>query len=141
MNLLEELRTLDRRQPGNWPWPIKVATLLVVFIVIQAAAYFLVWQGQADQIEQGRNDVAKQKETFLEKKKLAVNLEGASGMLAGPDAIQDGFWQMQCMAQFSSRIGGGTNEVHRNMIGERALGLPAEARADKDLPWRDIPKS
>ena len=75
MNLLEELRTLDRRQPGNWPWPIKVATLLVVFIVIQAAAYFLVWQGQADQIEQGRNDVAKQKEAFLEKKKLAVNLE------------------------------------------------------------------
>lgn len=72
---------------------------------------------------------------------LAVNLEGAAGMLAGADAIQDGFWQMQCMAQFSSRIGGGTNEVHRNMIGERALGLPAEARADKDLPWRDIPKS
>lgn len=72
---------------------------------------------------------------------LAVDLEGAAGMLAGTDAIQDGFWQMQCMAQFSSRIGGGTNEVHRNMIGERALGLPAEARADKDLPWRDIPKS
>jgi len=72
---------------------------------------------------------------------LAVDLEGAAGMLAGTDAIQDGFWQMQCMAQFSSRIGGGTNEVHRNMIGERALGLPAEARADKDLPWREIPKS
>jgi acyl-CoA dehydrogenase len=72
---------------------------------------------------------------------LAVTLEGAGGMLAGHDAIQDGFWQKQCMAQFSSRIGGGTNEVHRNMIGERALGLPPEPRSDKDLPWRDIPKS
>ena len=56
------------------------------------------------------------------------DLEGAAGMLAGADAPQDGFWQMQVMGQFSSRIGGGTNEVHRNMIGERALGLPAEPR-------------
>ncbi len=72
---------------------------------------------------------------------LAVELEGAAGMLAGADAPQDGFWQMQVMGQFGSRIGGGTNEVHRNMIGERALGLPAEPRADKDVPWRDLPKS
>jgi len=72
---------------------------------------------------------------------LAVELEGAAGMLAGADAMQDGFWQKQCMAQFSSRIGGGTNEVHRNMIGERALGLPAEPRNDKDVSWRDMPKS
>ncbi len=72
---------------------------------------------------------------------LAVALEGAGGMLADADAIQDGFWQKQCMAQFSSRIGGGTNEVHRNMIGERALGLPAEPRTDKDQPWRESTRS
>jgi alkylation response protein AidB-like acyl-CoA dehydrogenase len=72
---------------------------------------------------------------------LAVDLEGAGGMLAEADAIQDGFWQKQCMAQFSSRIGGGTNEVHRNMIGERALGLPAEPRADKDISWRESTRS
>jgi alkylation response protein AidB-like acyl-CoA dehydrogenase len=72
---------------------------------------------------------------------LAVELEGAGGMLADGDAIQDGFWQKQCMAQFSSRIGGGTNEVHRNMIGERALGLPPEPRADKDVPWRESTRS
>jgi acyl-CoA dehydrogenase len=72
---------------------------------------------------------------------LATALEGAAGMLAGADAPQDGFWQMQVMNQFSSRIGGGTNEVHRNMIGERALGLPAEPRNDKDVPWRELPRS
>jgi alkylation response protein AidB-like acyl-CoA dehydrogenase len=72
---------------------------------------------------------------------LATDLEGAVGMLADHDAPQDGFWQMQVMAQFSSRIGGGTNEVHKNMIGERALGLPPEARADKDISWRELPKS
>jgi alkylation response protein AidB-like acyl-CoA dehydrogenase len=72
---------------------------------------------------------------------LAVGLEGAAGMLAGDDAPQGGFWQMQVMGQFSSRIGGGTNEVHRNMIGERALGLPAEPRTDKDVPWRELTRS
>ena len=72
---------------------------------------------------------------------LAVALEGPAGMLAGADAPQGGFWQKQVVGQFAARIGGGTNEVHRTMIGERALGLPPEPRADKDLPWRDVPRS
>ena len=75
MNLIDELRTLDTKQPGNWPWPIKAGAFVLLFILIQVGAYFLLWQDQADQIEKGRQDVAKQKEVFLEKKKLAVNLE------------------------------------------------------------------
>ena len=75
MNLLEELRTLDPKQPGNWPWPIKAGALVILFIAIQVGAYFFFWQGQLENIEKGRQDVAKQKETFLEKKKLAVNLD------------------------------------------------------------------
>jgi acyl-CoA dehydrogenase len=79
--------------------------------------------------------------SLSQRTELAVMIEGAAGMLAGTDAVQDGFWQKQVMAQFSARIGGGTNEVHRNMIGERALGLPAEPRTDKDVPWRELPRS
>jgi type IV pilus assembly protein PilO len=75
MSLIDDIKTLDPKQPGNWPWAIKVGAFLVIFIAIQVAAYFLLWQDQAEQIEKGRADVAKQKETFLEKKKLAVNLE------------------------------------------------------------------
>jgi alkylation response protein AidB-like acyl-CoA dehydrogenase len=72
---------------------------------------------------------------------LAVELEGAAGMLAGSDAPQDGFWQRQVVGQFAARIGGGTNEVHKNMLAERALGLPGEPRTDKDLPWRETLRS
>ncbi len=75
MNLIEELRTLDPKQPGNWPWPIKAGAFFIIFVAIQIAAYFLLWNSQMDAIEKGRQDVAKQKETFLEKKKLAVNLD------------------------------------------------------------------
>jgi type IV pilus assembly protein PilO len=75
MNLIEELRTLDPKQPGNWPWPIKAGAMILIFVLLQVAAYFLLWQAQTDQIEKGRADVAKQKDVFLEKKKLAVNLD------------------------------------------------------------------
>jgi len=75
MSFIDDLKTLDTKQPGNWPWPVKFAAFVAIFIVIQVAAYFLLWQGQAEEIERGRTDVAKQKEVFLEKKKLAVNLE------------------------------------------------------------------
>lgn len=75
MNLIEELRTLDTKQPGNWPWPIKAGAFVLIFILIQAGAYFLLWQDQVAQVEKGRQDVAKQKDVFLEKKRLAVNLE------------------------------------------------------------------
>ncbi len=75
MSFVDELRNLDPKQPGNWPWLVKAVAMVVLFIAIEVGAYFIFWQGQLDNIEKGRQDVAKQKEAFLEKKKLAVNLD------------------------------------------------------------------
>ena len=75
MSLLDDLKTLDTKQPGNWPWPIKIGSFVIIFIVIQVAAWFLLWQAQTEEIERGRAEVTKLKDVFLEKKKLAVNLE------------------------------------------------------------------
>ncbi len=71
---------------------------------------------------------------------LAVELEGPEGML-WHDAEGDGFWQYQCLNQFASRIGGGTEEVHRNNLGEQALGLPREPMVDRDIPWNQSVRS
>ena len=71
---------------------------------------------------------------------LGVAVEGAEGMLWA-DAEGDGFWQYQCLNQFASRIGGGTEEVHRNNLGEQALGLPREPAVDRDVPWTQTKRS
>ncbi|MFM7068454.1 MAG: acyl-CoA dehydrogenase family protein [Actinomycetes bacterium] len=65
---------------------------------------------------------------------FAVDVEGAEGML-WTEAEGDGFWQYQCLNQFAPKIGGGTEEVHRNNLGEQALGLPREPQVDKDVAW------
>ncbi|PJI42220.1 acyl-CoA dehydrogenase family protein [Ferrovibrio sp.] len=39
-----------------------------------------------------------------------------------------------------TRIGGGTEEILRTVIAERVLGMPAEIRVDKDIPFKDLAK-
>jgi alkylation response protein AidB-like acyl-CoA dehydrogenase len=68
---------------------------------------------------------------------LAVGIQGASGMLWGESASDEGLWQQTFCAQYAVRLGGGTDEIQGNVIGERALGLPREPALDRDLPWRE----
>jgi type IV pilus assembly protein PilO len=75
MSLIDDLKTLDTKQPGNWPWAIKIGAFVIIFVLIQVAGWFLLWQAQTEDIERGRAEVTKLKDVFLEKKKLAVNLE------------------------------------------------------------------
>jgi alkylation response protein AidB-like acyl-CoA dehydrogenase len=70
---------------------------------------------------------------------LALELLGPAGALTGTDTPRDGMWQTFFLNRFWASIGGGTDEVHRTMLGERALGLPPEPRVDKDVPFRDLP--
>ena len=49
-------------------------------------------------------------------------------------------WGEHVLGAPGYRIAGGSDEVQRNIIGERVLGLPAEPRVDKDVPFKDVPK-
>jgi alkylation response protein AidB-like acyl-CoA dehydrogenase len=72
-----------------------------------------------------------------------LTLGGELGMrLLGPDALQRvGPWQHQFMIAPSLHIAGGTDEIQKNVVAERVLGLPREPRTDRDVPFDEIPRS
>jgi alkylation response protein AidB-like acyl-CoA dehydrogenase len=70
----------------------------------------------------------------------AMDLQGASGMLSDPKSAEAaGQFQAMLMSSPSARIAGGTDEILRNIIAERVLGLPGDIRVDKDIPFNRIP--
>jgi alkylation response protein AidB-like acyl-CoA dehydrogenase len=61
---------------------------------------------------------------------LAVDLLGPAGLLArgGPDAVDRGKWTRLYSFQRYTTIGGGSTEVQKNIIADRAIKLPGQAR-------------
>jgi acyl-CoA dehydrogenase len=77
-------------------------------------------------------------ESRIQRAELGLALLGPEALLDGPDAFRHGFWQAAVLSRAMGSVGGGTHEVHRNNLGERALGLPREPRGDAELSFREL---
>jgi hypothetical protein len=72
--------------------------------------------------------------------KYALDLQGLAGLVTDPEiALSQAKIQAMLMRSPAVRIEGGTDQILRNIISERVLGLPEDMRADKGLPFNKIP--
>jgi len=64
-----------------------------------------------------------------------------SGAVMDPEITPvQGWFQEALLYSPGSRIAGGTDEILRNIIAERVLGLPADVRVDKSMPFNELPR-
>lgn len=76
MNILEELRSLDPRDPGRWPLPVLAGAVAVAFLVLTGlGVYLLVWNEQRPRLQQFAAEEQTLKQEFRDKHAKAVNLE------------------------------------------------------------------
>jgi acyl-CoA dehydrogenase len=79
--------------------------------------------------------------TMQELAMFALDLQGQAGVVRDEDAPMDGRFQAMLLRSPATRIEGGSDEILRNIIAERVLGLPGDIRVDKNVPFKDIPTS
>ena len=80
--------------------------------------------------------------TMQELAMYALDLQGQGGVVSDPDKAAAGArFQQMLLRSPATRVEGGTDEILRNIIAERVLGLPGDIRVDKDVAFKDIPTS
>jgi alkylation response protein AidB-like acyl-CoA dehydrogenase len=73
--------------------------------------------------------------------KVQGAIVGTEAMLEGPDHPDGDAANFLALNAYFTSIGGGTDQIQRNIIGERVLGLPKEPEVDRDIPFRDVTKA
>jgi type IV pilus assembly protein PilO len=74
-SIVNQFKGLNGRDPGAWPAAPKALLLLLLFAAVLVAGYFVDWQAQLEELEAGRQQEAKLKDEYVNKKRQAINLE------------------------------------------------------------------
>jgi type IV pilus assembly protein PilO len=72
---LVDLKNLNPKTPGAWPWSAKIIAFVAMFVAVVAAGAFFLWQSEWDSLTKARAEEVQLKETFLNKKRQAINLD------------------------------------------------------------------
>jgi type IV pilus assembly protein PilO len=72
---LDEIRRLNPRDIGIWPWPAKVGALAFLLALLLFAAWYFGWSPQNDELDQKRNRETALRQEYTNKKSQAINLD------------------------------------------------------------------
>ncbi|HEY4697594.1 MAG TPA: type 4a pilus biogenesis protein PilO [Gallionella sp.] len=75
MMKLSDLKNLNPKTPGAWPWPAKIIAFVAMFTAVVLAGAVFIWQGQWETLGKVKEEEGRLKETFLIKKRQAINLD------------------------------------------------------------------
>jgi alkylation response protein AidB-like acyl-CoA dehydrogenase len=70
--------------------------------------------------------------------RLRTLMLGAESLLEGPEHPRAEDANFLSLNAYFTSIGGGTDQIQRNIIGERVLGLPKEPEIDREMPFRAV---
>jgi type IV pilus assembly protein PilO len=72
---LTDLKNLNPKTPGAWPWSAKIMAFVAMFVAVVVAGALLLWQSEWETLTKVREEEGALKETFLNKKRQAINLD------------------------------------------------------------------
>ena len=72
---LDDFKNLNPKNPGAWPWLVKIVVFLALFLAVVTAGAWFDWQDQWESLSKTKQEEDKLKEIFLVKKKEAINLD------------------------------------------------------------------
>lgn len=135
---LDELKRLDPKKIGSWPVVPKLGVLFGLLLLMLGLAYYFVWADQLAQIESEEAKTEQLKNTFIEKKKVAVNLPAYRKQL---DDIEKQFGALLKQLPGKSEMDALLTDINQAGLGrglQFELFKPAANEAVKDF-YAELP--
>jgi type IV pilus assembly protein PilO len=131
MNLMEELRTLNVREPGRWPFAIRALAVAICFVLVSGVlTYVFVWNGRIPELQASEDQEAKLRAEFKDKHSKATNLHLYEEQLAD---IETSFGAL--LRQLPSKT-----EVPNLLVDISQTGLAAALEEKLFQPGQEVKK-
>lgn len=83
MNFIDQLRTLDPKDVGRWPFIFRAIAVAMIFLLVAVGGtYYFVWRTKIPQLEQVQREEQDLRSTFESRQRLAANLDAYRAQLA-----------------------------------------------------------